>query len=95
MDISDDMSPKDWKFQIFMGLPSDIKPEDDSSERRLEMVRAAGKPFVDPFCSATEWLPEGTYISPDKYGTWETRKWDHREGRVLIAGDSAHSMTAR
>ncbi|KAL2670349.1 hypothetical protein Neosp_014816 [[Neocosmospora] mangrovei] len=94
LDISADATPENWKFQVFMGLPSDIKPEDDSPARRFEMVKEAGKPFVEPFRSAIEWMPEGTYISPDRYGTWETRPWDHRGGRVLIAGDAAHSMTA-
>ncbi|KAF5005660.1 hypothetical protein FDECE_7916 [Fusarium decemcellulare] len=94
LDIAADASPENWKFQVFMGLPSDIRPEDDSSARRFEMVKAAGEPFVEPFRSAIEWMPEGTYISPDRYGTWETRPWDHKGGRVLIAGDAAHSMTA-
>ncbi|RSL56284.1 hypothetical protein CEP51_014423 [Fusarium floridanum] len=58
------------------------------------MVKEAGKLFVELFWSAIEWMFEGTYISPDGYGTWETRPWDPRGGRVLIAGDAAHSMTA-
>ncbi|CAG9970354.1 unnamed protein product [Clonostachys byssicola] len=94
LDISDDKKPEEWKFQVFMGVRSDIKPEDDSPEKRFEIVKAAGKPFIDPFRSGIEWMPEGTYISPDRYGTWETRRWDHRGGRILLAGDSAHSMTA-
>lgn len=95
LDISADASPENWKFQVFMGLPSDIDPEDDSPAQRFQMVKEAGKPFVDPFRSAIAWMPEGTYISPDRYGTWETQPWNHRGGKVLIAGDAAHSMTAR
>ena len=95
LEISDDLKPEQWKFQVFMGLPSQIQPEDDSPAKRFDMVKAAAKAFVEPFRSAIEWMPKGTYISPDRYGTWETRPWDHREGRILIAGDSAHSMTAR
>lgn len=78
-----------------MGLPTDIRPEEDSPAKRVELVKAAGKNFVDPFRSGTEWMPESTFISPDKYGTWESKKWDDKGGRVILAGDAAHGMTAR
>ncbi|KAK0645170.1 FAD-dependent monooxygenase cctM [Lasiodiplodia hormozganensis] len=94
LDISPDADPTTWKFQIFMGLPSDMKPQDDSPTKRIELVKKFGKTFVEPFCLATEWMSEDTYISPDKYGTWETKRWDHKGGRVILAGDAAHSMTA-
>lgn len=95
LDISPNADPETWKFQVFMGLPADIKREEDSSAKRFELVKTAGLTFVEPFRTAIEWMPEGTYISPDRYGTWETKKWDHRGGRIILAGDSAHSMTAR
>ncbi|KAJ9144158.1 hypothetical protein NKR23_g6076 [Pleurostoma richardsiae] len=77
-----------------LGNFMDIAPEEDSSVKRFELVKEVGKTFVEPFSTAIEWMPEGTYISPDRYGIWETKKWDHREGRIILAGDSAHSMTA-
>ncbi|RSL82193.1 hypothetical protein CEP52_017025 [Fusarium oligoseptatum] len=79
LDISAHATPENWEFQLFIGLPSDIKPEDDSPAREFEMVKEAGKLFVELFWSAIEWMFEGTYISPDG---------------VLITGDAAHSMTA-
>lgn len=95
LDIDDPTKPETWKFQIFMGLEIDIKPEDDSPAKRVQLVKAAGKAFVEPFRSGVEWMPEDTYISPDRYGTWETRKWDSKGGKVILAGDAAHGMTAR
>lgn len=93
LDIDDPNKPETWKFQIFMGLEVDV--EDDSPAKRVELVKAAGKHFVDPFKSGAEWFPTDTFISPDKYGTWETKKWDDKGARVILAGDAAHGMTAR
>ncbi|KAJ9143398.1 FAD/NAD(P)-binding domain-containing protein [Pleurostoma richardsiae] len=95
LDFANDKPPEEWKFQIFMSMPepADLVPGEDSSARRVKIVKHFGKTFVAPFSQATEWFAEDTFISPDHYGTWETKKWDHRGGKVILAGDSAHSMT--
>ncbi|ETS83211.1 hypothetical protein PFICI_05087 [Pestalotiopsis fici W106-1] len=94
LDISDMDKPETWKFQIFMAFASDLKPEEDAPEKRFELVKEAGKAFVNPFSLGIEYMPEGTYINPDRYGIWETKQWDHKGGRVILAGDAAHAMTA-
>ncbi|KAI1609746.1 hypothetical protein EDD36DRAFT_421827 [Exophiala viscosa] len=94
LDIDDPDKPESWKFQVFMAMKANIPPEEDSSERRFAIVKEAGKAFAEPFRSAIEWMPEGTFISTDRYGTWESIPWDNKNGRVLLAGDCAHSMTA-
>jgi hypothetical protein len=76
-------------------MPSNGHPNEDTVEERIKIVKAFGKTFIPPFCQGTEWMPEDVYISPDHYGTWETKKWNHKGGKVILAGDSAHSMTPR
>lgn len=97
LDFANDKPPEEWKFQIFMSMPepADLVSGEDSSARRFKIVKHFGMTFVAPFSQATEWFAEDTFISPDHYGTWETKKWDHRGGKVILAGDSAHSMTPR
>ncbi|KAL4781943.1 hypothetical protein BJX76DRAFT_359376 [Aspergillus varians] len=67
LDIDDEDKPETWKFQVFMAMPSDVKPEKDSPEIRFQIVKEAGKAFAEPFRSAIEWMPEETSISPDYY----------------------------
>ncbi|KIW97223.1 uncharacterized protein Z519_02615 [Cladophialophora bantiana CBS 173.52] len=93
LDIDDEKSPEEWKFQVFMSFAADLKPQEDTPEKRFALVKEKGKAFTEPFSTAIEYMPEDTIITCDHYGTWETRPWNSHGGRVLLAGDGAHSMT--
>ncbi|KAK6386001.1 hypothetical protein LTS17_001575 [Exophiala oligosperma] len=93
LDIDDEKPPEEWKFQVFMSFASNLSVEEDSPRKRFELVKEKGKSFAEPFKSAIEFMPEGTIITCDRYGTWETKPWNTHGGRTLICGDAAHSMT--
>ncbi|OAL53508.1 FAD/NAD(P)-binding domain-containing protein [Pyrenochaeta sp. DS3sAY3a] len=93
LDIDDNQPPEEWVFQVFLSMKKDIDPAEDSPELRYQIVKEVGPTFVAPFNQVIEWMPKDTFVNTDRYGTWETKKWDHRGGKVILAGDSAHSMT--
>jgi 2-polyprenyl-6-methoxyphenol hydroxylase-like FAD-dependent oxidoreductase len=78
-----------------MSVQKEIDPKVDSPELRFELVKKLGPAFIKPFRQVIDWMGDDTYISPDCYGTWETKKWDHKGGKVILAGDAAHAMTPR
>lgn len=95
-DIPDPEKPETWVFQLQCTWKKDTEP--DLSEADVTSVavhKKRAETFGEPFKSAVLWLPDDTKMLSNKMAYWVPVKFDTRGGRVVIAGDAAHSMTFR
>jgi 2-polyprenyl-6-methoxyphenol hydroxylase-like FAD-dependent oxidoreductase len=89
-DVPDPDDPATWSFQLQTTWHKD---QDDVTS--LANLKAKAATFAEPFRSANLWIPEGTPIFENKLSYWNPIPWDDRNGRIILAGDAAHSMTFR
>lgn len=95
-DIPDPEDPSTWYYQLLTSWKECLHPltkETNTSEGRLKILKDLTSDMAEPRKSAIEWVPEGHHVSRDRLAIWSPVPWDHHEGRVTLAGDSAHSMT--
>ncbi|KAF7889253.1 hypothetical protein EAF00_009553 [Botryotinia globosa] len=101
-DAPDPDKPESWTFFFFISWNSSIETQNAESKifdnaARLRQVREMAKGYAEPWKSAFEWLPEDQPVWYFGLAVWdpreETHRWDNRNGRVTLAGDSAHPMT--
>ncbi|KAJ6142832.1 hypothetical protein N7471_002285 [Penicillium samsonianum] len=90
--------PENWTFFHYISFP---EPRDYVNMRTMrEQVahqKELARQFVDPWRSVFEWMPEDSKVWYSKLRNWDPslpeHKWNHRQGRVTLAGDAAHPMT--
>lgn len=67
--------------------------------RESEVIRqewtSRAKKIAEPFRAAYLAMASDATIWCDRLAEWRTVPWDNRQGRVTLAGDSAHPMTYR
>ncbi|MCJ1477622.1 hypothetical protein MMC13_006295 [Lambiella insularis] len=90
-DVPDLEKPETWRFQIVTSWLGTRDPSLDNAGR-LKQVKEKAKVLPEPFRSANLWMPDDTLITYDQLGYWIPIPWDNRDGRVTLAGDSAHAM---
>ncbi|KAI5855549.1 FAD/NAD(P)-binding domain-containing protein [Durotheca rogersii] len=70
----------------------DAIPETDKG--RVEMMKRRAAAFAEPLRSIVADIPDDlTPTTALKLADFPCREWDNRNGRVTLAGDSAHAMT--
>jgi 2-polyprenyl-6-methoxyphenol hydroxylase-like FAD-dependent oxidoreductase len=96
LDVIDEWKPETTTFQVLTTWP--IKDEEDEindASTRVHRLKERMKDWAPPYRSAVEWLPDNFKILPDRLKCWAPKHWDHRNGRVSLAGDAAHAATFR
>ncbi|KAH0272552.1 FAD/NAD(P)-binding domain-containing protein, partial [Aureobasidium melanogenum] len=88
---SDSRDPSTWSFQMVSGWIGSRSSFSDPSSRLAELKRR-GSLLCEPFKSAYDCLPNNLDVRFEELGLWETKEWDCRNGRVVLAGDAAHAM---
>ncbi|KAG9962936.1 FAD/NAD(P)-binding domain-containing protein, partial [Aureobasidium melanogenum] len=88
---SDSRDPSTWSFQMVSGWLGSRSSFSDPSSRLAELKRR-GSLLCEPFKSAYDCLPNNLDVRFEELGLWETKEWDCRNGRVVLAGDAAHAM---
>ncbi|KAJ8068410.1 hypothetical protein OCU04_003970 [Sclerotinia nivalis] len=101
-DALDPEEPESWTFFFYISWNSSIATQDEEAKvfdnaARLKQVKEMGKGFAEPWKSAFEWLPEDQPVWYFGLAVWDPReeshRWYNRNGRVTLAGDSAHPMS--
>ncbi|PQE03985.1 fad binding domain-containing protein [Rutstroemia sp. NJR-2017a BVV2] len=107
LDIADKDRPETWVFQLFYSVYEDEPGQQAmllgmTDAERIAWMKSRAHMWVDPYKSATEWIPEGTarfadatsQIPADVCMLWrDPVPWDNHKGRITLAGDAAHAMT--
>ena len=94
LDISDPNRPETWSFQHFMNLWTDKEPPRDPKER-LRHFKQLAATHAEPFRSAALAVDDNTFVPYDRLKYWaKPILWDNFQGKVTLAGDAAHPMTA-
>ncbi|KAH0362404.1 FAD/NAD(P)-binding domain-containing protein, partial [Aureobasidium melanogenum] len=88
---SESQDPSTWTFQMISGWLGSRSSFTDSSSRLAELKRR-GNLLCEPFKSAYDCFPNDLEVRFEELGLWETKEWDCRNGRVVLAGDAAHAM---
>ncbi|KAG9555690.1 FAD/NAD(P)-binding domain-containing protein, partial [Aureobasidium melanogenum] len=88
---SDTQDPSTWSFQMVSGWLGSRSSFPDPSSRLAELKRR-GSLLCEPFTSAYDCLDNNLDVRFEELGLWETKEWDCRNGRVVLAGDAAHAM---
>lgn len=82
------------------GLEAPMSPHDlEMLSMRIRMRNAfmfskkAASKYAEPWRSAALWLPDDTYIPPDRVRYWaKPVAWPHWNGKITLGGDAAHPM---
>ena len=65
-----------------------------TNPERIAMMKRRAKGFAEPLRSIVMDIPDDLdFTTPLRLGDFPCRRWDNRDGRVTLAGDSAHAMT--
>ena len=92
IDIGDLDRPEDWKIQLLLTTWG-ASPLSTNAERVRVFKEAASK-YAEPWRSAALWVPDDTFIPPDRIRYWANPTiWPNWNGKVTLAGDAAHPMT--
>ncbi|OTB09713.1 hypothetical protein K445DRAFT_71787 [Daldinia sp. EC12] len=71
---------------------SDAIPE--THEERIKLMKERANDYAEPLRSIVMDIPDDlTSTTAFKLADYPPRKWNNRNGRVTLAGDSAHTMT--
>lgn len=66
----------------------------DSHRERIAMMKKRAEQWADPLRSAVMEIPDDLdYTTRLQLGDYPCHPWDNQDGRVTLAGDSAHAMT--
>lgn len=91
VDIPSLEHPEDWKLQCL--LTTWNAEHADTNEERLHVFKEAASKYAEPWRSAALWLPDDTYIPPDRVRYWaKPVAWPHWNGKITLGGDAAHPM---
>ncbi|KAI9729456.1 MAG: hypothetical protein M1834_006837 [Cirrosporium novae-zelandiae] len=92
LDVVDESQPETWVFQVFFSLWGPTDQPADNSER-LALFKSAASVYAEPWRSAVLWVKDDTFVPPDVISYWKDPvKWSNWNGRLTMAGDSAHPM---
>lgn len=70
----------------------DAIPETDKG--RIAMMKQRASSYAEPLRSIVMDIPDDLGLTtPLKLADFPCQEWDNRDGRVTLAGDSAHAMT--
>ncbi|CAD0095884.1 unnamed protein product, partial [Aureobasidium vineae] len=83
--------PSTWSFQLVSGWLGSRASFSTPSSRLAELKRR-GHLLCEPFRSAYDCLDADLDVRFEELGCWETKEWDCKNGRVVLAGDAAHAM---
>lgn len=81
---------------IISWIVKDILHDDipETNRGRIEMMKRRASSFAEPLRSIVMDIPDDlNFTTAIKLADYPTRRWDNRDGRVTLAGDSAHAMT--
>ncbi|KAI1371570.1 FAD/NAD(P)-binding domain-containing protein [Hypoxylon crocopeplum] len=71
---------------------SDAIPK--TNKERIEMMKQRASTYVEPLRSIVMDIPDDLdAVTPLTLADFPCREWNNRNGRVTLAGDSAHAMT--
>lgn len=96
--------PEDWTFFFYISWNSSIEQQDKErktfgNKERLAQIKEKSKGYCEPWKSAFEWVPEDQAAWNFDLSVWDPslaeHKWDNKNGRVTLVGDTAHPMTYR
>ncbi|OTA89349.1 hypothetical protein M434DRAFT_398589 [Hypoxylon sp. CO27-5] len=77
---------------IVKDILCDDIPETDRG--RIEMMKRRASSFAEPLRSIVMDIPDDlNFTTAIKLADYPTQRWNNRNGRVTLAGDSAHAMT--
>lgn len=91
VDVPDPEKPEGWRFQFFGSFPGD-RNIDETNEDRRARIKARANDLAEPFSSAVHLIPDDADFAYQEIGCWVPEQYDTREGRIVLAGDAAHSM---
>ena len=87
--------PATWKYQVYAGwLGHPRKADLDTDEKALEHFRNVLGNQAEPYKSVAEAFKEGTKVPVDEGACFAPSldlEWNNHGGRLVIAGDAAHS----
>lgn len=67
-----------------------------TNKERIAMMKRRAEGFAEPLRSLVMDIPDDLdFTTPLRLGDFPCRDWDNRNGRVTLAGDSAHPMTSK
>ncbi|KAK0732187.1 oxygenase-like protein [Lasiosphaeris hirsuta] len=91
--IASKSDPSTYSFQIVRSWrgQTDFLEGPEAVEKIKEVT--ANPAIHDPFRSAVHWIqPDSARFVVSQMHYWATVPWDSRGGRVILAGDAAHSV---
>lgn len=84
-----------WPYRAgFLGRDDPIEVP-TSQEERLNLMKEIAKSWTSPFRDAVYAIPEDTHIQAVNLESWTpvAGGWDNLNGRAVLIGDAAHTMT--
>lgn len=65
-----------------------------TNPERIAMMKRRADGFAEPLRSIVMDIPDDLdFTTPLRLGDFPCRDWDNKNGRITLAGDSAHAMT--